>query len=162
MKKLILTHVTKNFEGWTNLWMLASLASQIQILSFGFASARIGIFPIRSLRSLIGKILSIPSQFFVTWVKIRYFSVLCKLLLVFHRKFRSRFCICNSAFRKLAFRVPHAPPLSEKKIMGVFFNALSKTQFGIVLWSHLCVVVASQSLYLDKKWRKKVNFPWIY
>ena len=28
----------------------------------------------------------------------------------------------------------------------------------IVLWSYLCVVVASQSLYLDKKWRKKGSF----
>ena len=69
MKKLILTPVTKNFEVWANLWMLATLASQIPILSFGVASAWIGIFPIRSLRSLIGKILPIPSQFFVTGVK---------------------------------------------------------------------------------------------
>ena len=40
----------------------------------------------------------------------------------------------------------------------VFFNLPSKTQLGIVLWSHLCVIAASQSLYLDKKWRKKGSF----
>ena len=49
-------------------------------------------------------------------------------------------------------------PLSGNKIMVFFFNVPSKTQLGIVLWSHLCVVVASQSLYLDKKWRKKGSF----
>ena len=57
-----------------NLWMLATLASQIPILSFGVASAWIGIFLIRSRCSLIRKILPIPSQFFVTGVKIRYFN----------------------------------------------------------------------------------------
>ena len=77
MKKLILTPVTKNFEVWANLWMLASLASQIPILSFGVASAWIGIFLIRSRCSLIRKILPIPSQFFVTGVKIRYLRGYC-------------------------------------------------------------------------------------
>ena len=75
MTKLILTPVTKNFEVWTNLWMLATLASQIPILSFGFASAWIGIFLIHSLRSFIRKILSISSQFFVTGVKNWYFHL---------------------------------------------------------------------------------------
>ena len=48
-------------------------------------------------------------------------------------------------------------PSVETKLC-FFFNVPSKTQLGIVLWSHLCVVVASQSLYLDKKWRKKGSF----
>ena len=80
MKKLILTPVTKNFEVWTNLWMLATLASQIPILSFGFASAWIGIFLIHSLRSFIRKILSISSQFFVTGVKNWYNLVFLAIL----------------------------------------------------------------------------------
>ena len=79
MKKLILTPVTKNFEVWANLWMLASLASQIPILSFGVASAWIGIFLIPLLSSLIRKILSTPSQFFITWVKNRYSRILTNL-----------------------------------------------------------------------------------
>ena len=70
MKKLILTPVTKNFEVWTNLWMLATLASQIPILSFGVASAWIGIFLIHSLRSFIRKILPIPSQFLLLGSKL--------------------------------------------------------------------------------------------
>ena len=50
-------------------------------------------------------------------------------------------------------------PLNGNKINYIFFNLPSKIQLSIVLWSHLCVVVASQSLYLDKKWRKKGSFP---
>ena len=42
--------------------------------------------------------------------------------------------------------------------LSFFFNVLSKTHLGIVLWSYLCVVVASRSLYLDRKWRKKDLF----
>ena len=98
MKKLFLTPVTKNFEVWANLWMLASLASQIPILSFGVASAWIGIFPIRSLRSLIGKILPIPSQFFVTGVKIRYWNwiILVKIGNIKHKTDWLRFSHENS------------------------------------------------------------------
>ena len=42
--------------------------------------------------------------------------------------------------------------------LSFFFNVPSKTQLGIVLWSYLCVVVASRSLYLHRKWRKKDLF----
>ena len=48
-------------------------------------------------------------------------------------------------------------PLSGNQFK-FFFNVPSKTQLGIVLWSYLCVVVASRSLYLDRKWRKKDLF----
>ena len=78
---------SKQPRALANLWMLASLASQIQILSFGFASARIGIFPIRSLRSLIRKILPIPSQFFVTGVKNWYYQ-----RKIFQSEWNQKFC----------------------------------------------------------------------
>ena len=48
-------------------------------------------------------------------------------------------------------------PSVETKLC-FFLNVQEKTLLGIVLWSYLCVVVASQSLYLDKKWRKKDLF----